>query len=160
MRHFVKALALTVLVAFSTTGAGAAPSNPLLQSTMKTLAKDVDETVAPTRFSDPSDVPDAVILNAVTRARTAAYALTLVKDRRAGEMEPANVRGLPPSQRDAKLTEFAGHLTRAVDKLTQCEQTLLAEAAKPSEQRSFRTLKTRLVELDQIMKDAHRIFKP
>ena len=144
---------------------GAAPLlahnvNPLLQYTMKALAKDTEEVGAPARFPDPADVLDAVILNAVARARTANFALDLVKQRRGGEMEPGGFDELPPAQRLAKQELLATHLQRAIDKLNECEQILLVQFAKDAEQRDFRALKTRLSELEAIIVEAHRLFRP
>lgn len=142
-------------------GAYAHKTNPMLQYTMKSIARDVAQVAEPTKKPNPADVTDGSLLTAITRCRTASYALQLVAERKDGEMLPGGIDEMPPEKQKQMMTLFVEMLGRSRTKLEVAESQLKAELAKANaEERNFAPLKDTLAQLDGIIADAHKVFRP
>lgn len=153
----------TVLSGLSSafTLASSEPANNMLFFTMKAISKDVTYVVFPAKQESPLDVTEEALVTAIARARTAAFQLQLVIEKREGEMIPAVAAELPESEKKAKLDLYAMHLQKAIDQVKIAENQLLTEHAKQDPAaRDFRPLASTLKTLDQVIKDAHAVFKP
>lgn len=165
MSRVVNVLFVTILLAQN---AVALTHAPLLQATMKSLSKDVGEVIAPSKKPNPADVTNDMILAGVTRARTAVYALQLVVDRcgkfvdgalLTDELTPG-IQDEPLAKQQELLEKFPGFLLKAKDLVISAEKELQKQYALPVSQRRFTALKAIGGQIDGVMMDAHKLFKP
>ncbi len=144
-------------------------TNPYLQYTMKGIAKDVELVSIPAKKPNPIDVTEGMILTAIVRARTALYQIQLITDR-AGkfedgklikdEMTPGIDEEIPEKQKEL-MQLYPEYLHKAMDKLVVAEKELQAQfAEKDPEKRNFAPVKVLLTDLEVIIVDAHKLFRP
>jgi len=135
---------------------------------MKVIAKDVALVAEPTKKPNPADVTEGMIMTGIIRARTSLSQLQLAIDR-AGRFENGHIvkdelspdfNDETPDKQKELMELYPQHLKKAIDKLVIAESQLKAELPKDAEARDFRPLKTTLTELDTIMTDAHKLFRP
>ena len=143
-------------------------SNPYLAYTMKAIAKDVALVTEPAKKPNPADVTDGMIMTAIIRTRTSVSQIQLAIER-AGKYESGHIvkDELSPDFNDEtpeKQKELMGlypqYLTRVKDKLMACEAQLKVEMPKEPEARDFKALKATLTEIDGVMTEAHKLFRP
>lgn len=149
--------------------AHAAGDNPQLGAVMKTLSKDLAQVGEPTKAADPASVKDSVLLAAVVRARTNAFLLQMIADRRGmvekgalvqDELTPAGLDQLSADEAGKKLDLYASYLMKAKAKMGEAEALIAAEQKKSSPAtRDFTALKRTLDELSLVIKEAHGVFK-
>lgn len=146
-----------------------AADNPQLGAVMSTIAKDLVQVSEPTKATDPATVKDSAILAAVVRARTNAFLLQMIVDRRGlvekgaftpDELTPAGIAALPIAEAQKKLDLYADYLLKAKLKMGEAEARLVSEQKKSDPAtRTFAPLKATLAELTLVMREAHGIFK-
>lgn len=157
-------------------------TNPKLQFAMKAISKDATDIAVPTKKPDPANVTGGQVLNAVMRARTAQYLLQNIIDKRGDvvdgklkedEMSPGGLEKKTPAEAKQLLDLFAEYLKKAKDKLHEAEVQLMAQyelglppAGSPPgtpenpEKRDFRAVKALLTDLESLIAEAHKIFRP
>lgn len=138
--------------------------NPILQATMKAISQDVQTISIPAKKPTPGDVTDGMILAGIVRARTAQSAMQLVIDRKDVEMLPPFIEELAkkePEKAKELLILYPEHLNKAKAKLVDAETQLQTEFAKTDpEKRDFTALKNTLADLETIIAESHKIFRP
>lgn len=150
--------------------AHAAKDNAQLGAVMKVLSKDLAQLGEPTKATDPATVKDSVLLASVVRARTNAYLLQMIADRRGlvekgalveGELTPAGLDSLPADEVSTKLDLYGAYLMKAKLKMGEAEALIVAERTKSDPAaRDFAPLKKVLDQLGLVIKEAHGVFKP
>lgn len=138
--------------------------NPILQATMKAISQDVQTISVPAKKPTPGDVTDGMILAGIVRARTAQSSMQLVIDRKDHEMLPPFIEELAkkePEKAKELMVQYPEHLSKAKAKLVDAETQLQKEFAKTDpETRDFAPLKTTLADLETIIAESHKIFRP
>lgn len=143
-------------------------SNPYLSYTMKVIAKDVALVAEPAKKPNPADVTDGMIMTGIIRARTSLSQLQLAIDR-AGKFENGHIvkdelspdfNDETPEKQKELMELYPQYLKKVMDKLSTAESQLKTELPKEAEARDFRPLKTTLTELDTIMIESHKLFRP
>ncbi len=138
--------------------------NPILQATMKAISQDAQTIGIPAKKPTPGDVTDGMILAGIVRARSAQSELQLVIDRKDTEMLPPFIEELAkkePEKAKELMFQYPEQLNKAKAKLVDAEKQLQAEFAKPDpEKRDFTPLKNTLADLETIITEAHKIFRP
>lgn len=152
-------IVLGLFTVVSLAGASAASANPILQYTMRSVARDLDQVKIPASKPDPAEVTDAMILTAITRARTVAFQLDLVKERREGEMKPDVAKPVTGEELKAKLDLYASLLDKARGHVDAAEAKLREQLALAAG-RDFSGVKADLAAADAARAEAHRIFRP
>ena len=131
--------------------------NTRLEQAMKAIAQDVSAVAKPTTATNPLFVSNDTIVMGITRARTADSVLKLLLQRHGSiqngvlvedEFTVPGLDDLPVENAQVKLDEFTAFFSKAAADVQNCEQLLEVELAKPTNERSFRTLKAALPNLD------------
>lgn len=136
-----------------------ASANQILAYTMRSMARDLDQVKVPSSKPDPAEVTDAMILTAITRARTLAFQLGLIRDRKEGEMKPDVTKPLTGAELEEKLKVYAGLLDKAIGFVNAAEVKLRESLEQPAP-RDFSGVKAELTKVDQTIGEAHGVFKP
>jgi len=144
-------------------------SNPYLAYTMKVIARDAAAVAEPTKKPNPADVTDGMILTGIIRARTSMSQLQLIIDR-AGKFEGGQIvkdeltpdlNDETPDKQKELMELYPQLLKKAKTKLELAETQLKTQLAiENPEARDFSPLKTTLTELDAIITEAHKLFRP
>ena len=154
-------LSLVLLAATQAQPALAHKENLMLQFTMKAIAADLELVKKPTKAATGGDVTDGTILTGIARARTSAFALQLVIDRRDKEMLPGGVDELPPAKMAEKLKVYVDYLVEAKRRMEKAEELLKVEYDKKvAEQRDFGALKAHIADLETLVAESHKVFRP
>lgn len=157
-------LAFTLNFVLGSTIAFSHEVNPILQATMKAISQDVQTISVPAKKPTPGDVTDGMILAGIVRARTAQSSMQLVIDKKDVEMLPPFIEELAkkePEKAKELMVQYPEHLNKAKAKLVEAETELQTEFAKTDpEKRDFTALKNTLADIETIIAEAHKIFRP
>jgi hypothetical protein len=144
--------------------ASAHSENIMLQYTMKAISNDVIQVSAATKKADPADVTDGMLLTGIVRSRTAVSMLQQIIDKKDGEMLPAIDEIAKPGTPEFKklMDQYVDYLKQAIAKLQESEKLLKVEydKIKNPETRDFKALKDKLKELETVISEAHKVFRP
>ena len=155
MKRLFKLAALGLILSTSAMAA----NNTMLQFTMKAISKDMTNVFYPST-QEPLDVTEEALVIAIARARTAAYQLNLVIDKKDDEMLPAVLQGASEQEKKEKLTLYSNYLKQAIEIVNLAEKQLLTERVKAPTERNFQAMIKTSEDIDSVIRAAHKVFNP